>query len=50
MHSLGLELHAIRHALAGLADIEAGFWVLAAVLIAWLASHEWFSGLHRRPH
>jgi len=50
MYSLGLQLDAIRHALACLEDVEAGFWVLAAMIIAWLASHEWSSDLHRRSH
>lgn len=48
MYSLGLQLDAMRHALAGLEDVEAGLWVLAAAMIVWLAIHEWFSGLHRR--
>jgi hypothetical protein len=50
MDSLKLlwDLDSLRYALDCVADSEILFYMLAAVVVGWLVTTEWFSGVHHR--
>jgi hypothetical protein len=50
MDSLKLlwDLDSLRYALDCVADSEILFYMLAAVVVGWMVTSEWFSGVHHR--
>ena len=50
MFDLGTQLVALRDAFTCLGDIEGALFALAAVLILWMARHDWDSMATLRRH